>query len=252
MFGNTIEGTGVDSAGNIYAVDFNDSIVSAGQLTGKQALLYKSTNSGSLVSSMRFYISSDGNEEAFVTDAMLHQVVRLYDRDATTGAFASNEVFCQDASMLEPNDIAIAPSTGRIFLSGMVWNTETVAGDGDLWTCDSTGKAQSLGKFMRTNGIEVSPDEKTLYLSESKNSNDEPISNIILAFDLDAASGQISNKRIFVDFEALDKTGNIDVDGMRTDTEGNLYVTRNGQEFGGASGTDLYMVGKCSSTEAKG
>ncbi|KAJ1826153.1 hypothetical protein LPJ73_009077, partial [Coemansia sp. RSA 2703] len=115
----------------------------------------------------------------------------------------------------------------------------------------------------------VSPDEKTLYLSESINKGDAPISNVILAFDLDAEAGTVTNERVFVDFAKLDNSVDIDIDGMRTDTEGNLYVTLNGKgqvavftpageltsyisspsiqnvanlEFGGPNGTDLYMV----------
>ncbi|KAJ2853987.1 hypothetical protein FB639_006446, partial [Coemansia asiatica] len=275
----TIEGTGVDSAGDVYAVDFDNDIASAGRLTGEQALLFKSDNSRSLVSSMRFFISNEGKEEAFITDATVHRVIRLYDRDDATGTFASSAAFCKDDSMLEPNDIAIAPTSGRIFLSGMKWSTGSVSGDGDLWTCDSSGGAKLLGTFYRTNGIEVSPDEKTLYLSESINKGDEPVSNVVLAFDLDAESGTVSNKRVFVDFAQLDNSANIDVDGMRTDTEGNLYITRNGLgqvavfspsgeltmyisspsiqdvanlEFGGEGGKDLYMVGKCKSDDNKG
>ncbi|KAJ2589031.1 hypothetical protein H4R99_007606, partial [Coemansia sp. RSA 1722] len=92
-------------------------------------------------------------------------------------------------------------------------------------------------------------------------------------------AGTISNKRVFVDFAQLGNTATTDVDGMRTDTEGNLYITRNGLgqvavfspsgelamyitspsikdvanlEFGGEGGKDLYMVGMCSSDETKG
>ncbi|KAJ1865929.1 hypothetical protein LPJ57_006036, partial [Coemansia sp. RSA 486] len=109
--------------------------------------------------------------------------------------------------------------------------------------------------------------------------DDEPVSNVVLAFDLDAEAGTISNKRVFVDFAQLDNTATTDVDGMRTDTEGNLYITRNGLgqvavfspsgeltmyitspsikdvanlEFGGEGGKDLYMVGMCNSDETKG
>ncbi|PIA14857.1 calcium-dependent phosphotriesterase [Coemansia reversa NRRL 1564] len=181
--------------------------------------------------------------------------------------------------MLQPNDLAFAPSSGRIFLSGMNYTSDSEIGDGDLWTCDSKGAAKSLGQFYRTNGIEVSPDEKTLYLSESQNKGGAVVSNRILAFDLDASSGAVENKRVFVDFGKLDKTADTDIDGMRTDKEGNLYVTRNGVgkiavftpagelsayisspsidfvaslEFGGPTGTDLYMVGKCKDDETKG
>jgi sugar lactone lactonase YvrE len=66
-----------------------------------------------------------------------------------------------------------------------------------------------------TNGIEVSPDEKILYVNESVQRN-------VWAFDLDI-EGNISNKRLFHQFE------DFGMDGMRCDVDGNLYVTRHGK-----------------------
>ncbi|WP_217903514.1 SMP-30/gluconolactonase/LRE family protein [Flectobacillus sp. BAB-3569] len=63
-----------------------------------------------------------------------------------------------------------------------------------------------------TNGICLSPDEKTLYVNESIQRN-------IWAFDVDA-QGNISNKRLFTSF----KDGGLD--GMKCDKSGKLYVTR--------------------------
>ncbi|KAJ2789354.1 hypothetical protein H4R20_007197, partial [Coemansia guatemalensis] len=278
-FGPTIEGAGVDKAGDIYAVSFNNELPSAGRVTGEQQQLYKASDSEAYVNGIRFNIDSAGAEEAYIVDAALHQVYRLTERQSSDGKFGKSDVFCKDETMLQPNDIAIAPSTGRIFLSGMNYTSDSKTGDGDLWTCDSTGAATRLGQFYRTNGIEVSPDEKTLYLSVAQNKGGAVISNNILAFDLDATSGAVTNKRVFVDFGKLDKSADTDIDGMRTDKDGNLYVARNGigkvavftpsgdlsayistpsidfvgnLEFGGPSGKDLYMVGKCKDDETKG
>ncbi|KAJ1723259.1 hypothetical protein LPJ53_002357 [Coemansia erecta] len=279
LFGAGIEGAGVDRAGNIYAVDFNNDAPSAGQIAPTQELLLQSSNTESLVNGIRFNIDSSGAEEAYIADATIHQVIRLSGRDGSSGAFSQNSVFCHDDTMLQPNDIAIAPSSGRVFLSGMNWTSDSVVGDGDLWTCDSSGAAKRLGTFKRTNGVEVSPDEKTLYLSEATNAGGAVVSNVVLAFDLDASTGDISNQRVFADFAQLDNTEATDIDGMRTDENGNLYVTRNGigqvavfaptgeltayinatsidyvanLEFGGASGTDLYIIGRCKEDETKG
>ncbi|KAJ1941233.1 hypothetical protein FBU59_003560 [Linderina macrospora] len=277
QFGGGIEGAGVDRAGNIYAVNFNGQSASTGQVSPSQSLLYRDTGSA-LFNGIRFHIDSSGKEEAFVADATGHRVVRLTNRNAS-GVFQNSAVLCQDAGILQPNDIAIAHSTGRIFMSGMNYQATDVIGNGDLWTCDSSGKATKLGVFYRTNGIEVSPDEKTLYLSEAANKDWAVVSNIIYAFDLDAKAGTVTNKRVFADFGKLDNTASTDIDGMRTDTQGNLYVARNGigkvaklspsgqllayittpghtsvtnLEFGGAAGTDLYIVGACADNTSKG
>ena len=51
-------------------------------------------------------------------------------------------------------------------------------GTGNLWRIDSDGKVTRIAKDMgTTNGIEVSPDGKTLYVNESKQRN-------VWAFDL--------------------------------------------------------------------
>ena len=66
-----------------------------------------------------------------------------------------------------------------------------------------------------TNGIEVSPDEKTLYVNES-------VQRKVWAFDIDS-QGNISNKKLFHQFE------DFGMDGMRCDQNGNLYITRHGK-----------------------
>jgi sugar lactone lactonase YvrE len=66
-----------------------------------------------------------------------------------------------------------------------------------------------------TNGIEVSPDEKTLYVNESEQRR-------IWAYDI-SEDGSLSKKRLFAEFP------DHGLDGMRCDTEGNLYVTRYGK-----------------------
>ncbi len=65
-----------------------------------------------------------------------------------------------------------------------------------------------------TNGIEVSPDGKTLYVNESVQRN-------IWAFEI--GPNGLSNKRLVIQFP------DHGFDGMRCDVEGNLYVTRYGK-----------------------
>ena len=65
-----------------------------------------------------------------------------------------------------------------------------------------------------TNGIEVGPDEKVLYVNESLQRN-------VWAYDLSPA-GDIGNKRLLIHFDEFS------MDGMRCDVEGNLYITRIG------------------------
>ncbi|KAG6553718.1 hypothetical protein Mapa_004633 [Marchantia paleacea] len=298
QFGLGIEGVAVDQLGNVYAVGFSgdgtSGIGSVANSTGEvmQKLLTKDQTGLSSFNGLRFLPASPNlpnfDLRAVAADVKRNSVVLLLrsKRDHRT----RGSTFCKsnDASrhMKQPNDVAVAPRSGRIYMSGGDYGkVNTVVGDGDLWMCqakspftetavDGLGdlNATFLGHFGLTNGIEVSPDEKTLYLTESFHVAAEPYSNIIWKFDIDE-NGGVHNRQIFVNFTQLDDSGWVDLDGIRTDVEGNLFVTKNGLfgqtdkfhpngthlltiqlptifettnlEFGGPEGKTLYMSGKC-------
>ena len=80
--------------------------------------------------------------------------------------------------MNQPNDICITAS-GLVFASDPKWADDT----GQIWLADLKGKLTLAARNMgTTNGIEISHDEKTLYVDES-------IQRRIWAFDLNS-SGQ--------------------------------------------------------------
>lgn len=68
--------------------------------------------------------------------------------------------------------------------------------------------------FDRPNGLAFSPDESLLYIDDTERAH-------IRVFDVNP-DGTISNGRLFVDVEG-DEEGA--ADGMKVDTEGNIYVT---------------------------
>ncbi len=72
------------------------------------------------------------------------------------------------------------------------------------------GLVRSLGDDIRSNGIMLSPDEKTLYVTNGP---------VILAFDI-LPDGTVTNRR---DFGTLEGGGS--GDGMAVDAAGRLYVT---------------------------
>ncbi|RPI71205.1 MAG: SMP-30/gluconolactonase/LRE family protein, partial [Ignavibacteriales bacterium] len=117
-------------------------------------------------------------------------------------------VFAHEPKMNQPNDIAIT-STDILFASDPNWKDST----GKLWRIDAVGKITLLESEMgTTNGIEVSPGNRILYVNESIQRN-------IWAYDL-SSEGDIINKRLLIHFE------DFGLDGMRCDEEGNLYATR--------------------------
>jgi len=72
------------------------------------------------------------------------------------------------------------------------------------------GKVSSIGENIRTNGITLSRDEKTLYVTNGGE---------VVAFDVEP-DGSVKNQRVFAKLEA---GGN--GDGMTIDSEGRIYVT---------------------------
>jgi len=73
-----------------------------------------------------------------------------------------------------PNDLALSKN-GVVYLSGQDWGTST----GALWFCKPNGTSSGVaalleGDMGRTNGIALSPDDKTLYLTEA---NGSPVSH---------------------------------------------------------------------------
>lgn len=80
---------------------------------------------------------------------------------------------------------------------------------GGLFYADPKGVVTRYGQDLRTNGVILSPDEKTLYVTNQ---------NAIAAFDVQA-DGSLTNQREFV---KLPSGGG---DGSAVDSEGRLYVT---------------------------
>jgi sugar lactone lactonase YvrE len=110
--------------------------------------------------------------------------------------------------MNQPNDLAIAPD-GTFYASDPNWKD----GTGQVWRIDRAGRVTlAAGAMGTTNGIEVSPDGRTLYVNESVQRN-------IWAFAI-APDGSLGDKRL------LARVDDFGFDGMRCDVEGNLYVTR--------------------------
>ncbi len=196
-----IEGPNCDAEGNIYVVNFEKE-QTIGKVTpdGKAEVFVtlpgKSTGNG---------IVFDKKGFMYVADYMEHKVwkISIKTKEMTVFAF--------EPKMNQPNDLAIAPD-GTLYASDPNWTKNT----GQLWRIDKKGKTQLVAKNMgTTNGIEVSPDGKTLYVNESVQRN-------VWAFPI-KTDGTLGDKKL------LKKFDDHGFDGMRCDTAGNLYITRYGK-----------------------
>ncbi|CAM6105110.1 unnamed protein product [Calypogeia fissa] len=250
-YGLGIEGVAVDSTGMAYATAYfggtSNGLGTIANPDGKvHQEIFSIDQTGRIsYNGLRFLplsreLSKEFESRGVATDVRGHQVVHILKgrRENRVRLYS----FCGNQTMAQPNDIAVAARTGRIYAAGGKFDkVTTVVGDGDLWICRTSSSfynssmnevepvvAERLGLFGITNGIELSPDEKILYLSETFNNNGLPVENKIWKFAVDPETGGVSDKTLFVDFKELDGTEWIDVDGIRADMEGNLFVARNG------------------------
>jgi len=200
-FTGGIEGPACDAQGNIYAVNFAKQ-QTIGKVTPEgKATLYVELPGKRVGNGIRF--SPQGI--MFVADYAGHNVLRV---EPGTRAIT---VFAHSDEMYQPNDLAIAPD-GTLYASDPNWND----GTGQVWRIDKDGKVKRVAEKIGTaNGIEVSPDGKTLYVNESVQRN-------VWAFDIEP-DGSLKNKRL------LKKYDDHGFDGMRCDVDGNLYITRHGK-----------------------
>ncbi|GHN00625.1 gluconolactonase [Cytophagales bacterium WSM2-2] len=198
FFTGNCEGPMVDKKGNLYAVNFQkDGTVGLVGMDGKVEI-YVTLPEGSTANAIQFNKKGD----MFLADFSGHNILKVDTKTKTVSVFVHSDQFNQ------PNDICINKKQ-QLFASDPNWKT----GTGKVWRIDPDGKATLLQDNMgTTNGIELSPNEKTLYVNES-------IQKIIWAFDVDK-QGNISNKRKFIDFP------DFGLDGMKCDRKGNLLVTR--------------------------
>jgi gluconolactonase len=200
-FTSGAEGPAVDKDGNLYAVNYSkEGTIGKITPTGDSSIFIELPN-GSIGNGIRF--NSKG--EMLVADYTNHNILKI---DMATKQLT---VYAHDSTMNQPNDIAI-DSKDRLYASDPNWN----AGTGRIWRIDTNGKMSVLEDNMgTTNGIEVSPDGKTLYVNES-------VQRKVWAYDL-SGNGAISNKRLLIEFP------DFGMDGMRCDVKGNLYIARHGK-----------------------
>ena len=200
-FTSGIEGPACDANGNLYAVNFERQHTIGKVTPDGEASVFVELPDGSIGNGIRF--NSEGF--MFIADYTNHNVLKV---DMETREIS---VHAHEPTMNQPNDLAIG-ANDIIYASDPNWGAST----GQLWRVDTDGKVTLLEADMgTTNGIEVSPDEKILYVNESVQRN-------IWAYDL-SSEGEISNKRLLIQFP------DFNMDGMRCDIEGNLYVTRHGK-----------------------
>lgn len=197
-FTNDVEGPSVDKHGMVYAVNFSKK-GTIGQVTAAgKAAVFITLPEGSVANGTRF--DSEGN--MIIADYTKHNIFKVEMRSKAL------RIVAHEPRMTQPNDIAI-DSKDRIYASDPDFKSNT----GRFWRIDRGGKVTLLDSMGATNGIDISPDEKTLFVNAGR---------AVWAYDL-SPEGDVSNRRLLIEFP------DFGVDGMRCDVKGNIYLARIGK-----------------------
>ncbi len=201
VFTQGIEGPAVDARGRLYAVNvIKQGTIGVVDEVGS-ADIFLSLPDNSVGNGIRF----DRFNNMYIADYVNHIVWRVDMASKTL------QIHARNTAMNQPNDLAIMDN-GILFASDPNWAQEV----GKLWRIAQDGTTHLLAdKMGTTNGIEVSPDNKTLYVNES-------VQRKVWRFDIDE-QGHITNKQLHISFS------DYGLDGMRADQAGNLYIARYGK-----------------------
>ena len=207
-FTRGIEGPAIDAAGNLFAVNLQPGGTIGKLEAGAAApVLFATMPRGSKANGIRFGRAG----EMYVADYKGHNILVFAAGSQTP------EVYFHSKAFHQPNDLAIAPD-GTLYVSDPKFSG---GGSGRIWKVTRAADGSGHGTMMTsdramgtTNGLDVSADGKTLYVGESTASE-------LWAYDIDG--GNLVNGRL------LKKFMGGELDGLRLDADGRIFITRNGQ-----------------------
>ncbi len=205
-----IEGPAVDADGNLYVVNLGKN-GTIGRLKpgAAKSELFTPLPPGSIGNGIRF----DRSGRMYVADAELHKIFVVKRGETTPRIYV-------EAGFNQPNDLAIA-SDGTLYAS----DPKIQQGQKNrIWRVtrqpDGTGRGEVMSSdrepMGRVNGLDLSPDGATLYVSELR-------TNEVWAYRLQGA--KLDQARLVKKFVG---PSGADLDGLRTDIDGKIFVAWNG------------------------
>jgi len=199
-----IEGPAADLDGNLFVVNFGKS-GTIGRLPAGAAAseAFTTLPEGSVGNAIRF----DSHGTMFVADYKKHNIFAI--PKGTTEPV----VWFHSDEMNQPNDFTIARD-GTIYASDPNWKGR----EGHIWRIAKAADGVVQGQIMSapramgtTNGIDLSPDGKTLYVGESSNGQ-------VWSYTINGNA--LTNAKLVKAFQPDT------IDGLRTDVAGRLYIAR--------------------------
>jgi gluconolactonase len=192
--GNNADGIVATAQGLLIAQNDNSTVIELDQ-NGKETVLFRDTNTGGALSMSK-------NGSLFIVQRGLYPSIWQLrpQRKLLANQFEGDPLDCLRTVI---NDLS-ADSHGGVYFT-----------DGGLFYANAHGSVVQYGENLSTNGIILSPDEKTLYVTNRDS---------LVAFDVQPG-GALTNQREFGKLHGLG-------DGATVDGEGRVYVTTHGQEDG--------------------
>ncbi len=218
------EGPVVDRDGNVYFTELVFQRIM--KLTPKGVLTVfreRSNNAnGMLIDPEGRLIACEGAESQRmgVLQTFKPQVTRT---DLKTGKIEVLADSYQGKPFVGPNDVTI-DSKGRLYFTDLT--------GGAVYRVDAPGqivRILSTPEIQRPNGIQISPDDGTLYLIEANGAQGG--ARMIRAYDL-RPDGTVANMRVHYNFSP-----GRSADGMSIDSQGNLYASAGMGQLRGTSET---------------
>ncbi len=218
------EGPAADRDGNVYFTDIINQRIMKLSAQGVLSTFREKSNAanGLLIDPQGRLIACEGAlfERPGVTVEGVPRVTRT---DLTTGKIEVLAESYDGKPLIGPNDVTI-DGKGRLYF--------TELNGGAVYRIDAPGKAVRIlaaPDVQRPNGIQISPDDRALYLVEANQAQGG--ARLIRRYDLQP-DGTVANMRVLYDFSP-----GRSADGMSIDVEGNLYASAGLNQLRGTSET---------------
>jgi gluconolactonase len=218
------EGPTTDRAGNVYFTDIASARILRLSADGVLSTYRENSNAanGLLIDDQGRLIACEGAR--FTRPGVVVEGTRRVTRtDLGTGRVEVLADNYEGAPFQGPNDVTM-DGRGRLYFTDPAGRA--------VYRIDAPGRIERIldaDDIERPNGIQISPDDGTLYLIEANSA--ENGARMIRAYDL-AANGTVSNMRVLYNFYP-----GRSADGMSIDVEGNLYAAAGLNALRGTSET---------------
>ena len=209
-----LEGPARDPQGNVYFTDILTQRIMRLGTDGKVTIFREKSNvaNGLVFDLQGRLVAAEGSTSPTAERSGLETggIPRVTRTDLKTGTIEVLADKYEGKPLSGPNDVTI-DAKGRLYV--------TDSDGGAVYRIDAPGKvARILARpdIQRPNGIQISPDDKILYLVEANGARDG--ARLIRRYDLQP-DGTVRNMRVLYNFYP-----GRSADGISIDTRGNLYA----------------------------